>query len=102
MLIGERPTSFQFHDQLIAHKKIGRECSKQCAVFIEDIEGMLLKDLETLLPQSVKEAILVNFFDVAVAEVAVQRETGFTDLVGKLEDRVFHTPFFAPSAPFCG
>jgi len=113
----------QFDDKMLIDEKISEEFAQQGAILVQDIERVLLDDGEVLLAQTMGEAVLVNFFNMAVAEMAVQGEAGFADLIAELEYGVFHILgcrmaakrrirrktiprqvglFFALSAPLCG
>jgi hypothetical protein len=94
MLVGQRADGLQFDDEPLVDEKISEELTQERAVLIEHAERMLLDGGESLFAQPMGEAVFVDFLDVAVPEMAVQREAGFADLIAELEDGIFHAlPF---------
>jgi len=63
---------------------------------------MLLSDRHRHFANAVGQSILVDFFKMAMAEVLMKSKTGFTNLVTKQKNTVFHIIFFATFVPFCG
>lgn len=94
VLTDERADGFQFDDQLMFDKQVSKKLAELCAVFVENVERVLLDGGEVLFSETVGESVFVNFLDVAVTETAVQREAGFADMIAELEYGIFHTvPF---------
>ena len=44
VIVCQRATRLQFNDKSIIHEEIRIEVSKDCVVFVEDLEGMLLME----------------------------------------------------------
>ena len=89
MFVGNRLGSFEFHHQKALNKKIGEKISEYCAVFIQHLNGVLLLDLQALFAESVSQCIFVNFFEVTVPMVKMDRVGRFPDNAAKLKD-CFH------------
>jgi hypothetical protein len=51
---------------------------------------MLRLSLDSLLSQTVGEAVFIDFLKVSVPQISVEGESGFSDGVAKLEDGIFH------------
>ncbi len=66
MLIGECFCGFEFNDERPVHKEVGKVISEDGSVFIMNRQSMLLKDFQSLLTQTVGQAVFVNFFKMAV------------------------------------
>ncbi|OHE89400.1 MAG: hypothetical protein A3G75_08560 [Verrucomicrobia bacterium RIFCSPLOWO2_12_FULL_64_8] len=103
MFVGKRTDGLKFHDELLVDEYISKELTQERSVLVEHVQRMLLNGRHALFSETICKPVLIDFFDVAVAEVTMQREAGLADLITELEDRVFHgVTLLAPSAPFCG
>jgi hypothetical protein len=80
---------FEFDDERIRDEKIGVVFTENRAVFIEDVERVLLHDFEALFAKAMGESVFVNFFVVAVTVIFLKGKGGFPHLIAKNEDRVF-------------
>src|ERR1039457_2491520 len=63
---------------------------------------MLLFYLNARLAQAIGQPVLINFFQMAMLQVAMQGERGFPNLVTELEYFFLSFHNFAPFVPFCG
>ncbi|MDB6128373.1 MAG: hypothetical protein JWM35_2269 [Verrucomicrobia bacterium] len=102
VLITERTTGFQFHDQGFLDEQVGEIAAKDCTILILDLQGMLLRDGQILGAQTMSEAVFIDLFQVTGTEKLMKFETGFTDEITKTEDIFMHAPFLARFAPFRG
>jgi len=81
VLVNQRPAGLQLDDQASIGDEIGVKFAQYGTILVEDAQWMLLIHLNALLAQAMSKSILVDFFEVAMAEMAMQRETGFANQV---------------------
>ena len=60
VFIGGRLDRLEFHDQAIFDEQVGEILTQDRAVFVVDGEWKLVLDFQTLLPQAIRERVLVN------------------------------------------
>ena len=89
MLVNETPAGFEFDYELIGDEEIGEIFTQKSAVFVVNIERILLGDLEALFAQSIRQPVFINLFGMSVPVVFLKGEGGFTNLVAEGEDGVF-------------
>jgi hypothetical protein len=62
------------------------------AIFVVYSQRLLLLDIQTPLPQTMDQSVLVHFLQVAGAVIAMDGVAGFANDVRQLEYAVFHNP----------
>jgi hypothetical protein len=95
VFIGEALHGFEFDNQTVFNKEIGKIFPEGSAVFIKDIERMLLKSMEILFSQAVGKSILVNLFKVSMPQVSVEVKGCLSNDVTELKYWVFHRDYFS-------
>ena len=60
---------------------IGKEISQDCAIFVPDLNGILLANIKAALAQTVGQAVFVNLFRMPVAQITVKGKTLFADMI---------------------
>ena len=53
VFVGESADGFEFNDELVVDHEVGEEVSEQATVFVEDLDGVLLIDFESLFAEAV-------------------------------------------------
>ena len=81
MFIGQSLACLEFDDQTIFNKQIRKVVTKDRAVFITDLEGVLLFDIQPLFAKSVSKAVLVDFLKVAMTKVSMESKSRFPNLI---------------------
>lgn len=79
MLISQRSTGFQFDNQAILHDKIGEVVAQHGSICIGDLKRLLLFDLQSRLAEPVCKPVLIDLFQVAVAQVDMQAKRSLPD-----------------------
>ena len=115
MLINDGFDGFEFDDEAVFDKEIGKVLADDGSIFVVNRDGMLLFHVEAELPKPVSEGVLINLLQMAVSMVLMDGVSRFADQVTQLKDRshddlgsqVLRTSkallhFFAISALFCG
>lgn len=66
VIVSEDSARLQFDEEAVLHEEVGIEFSKRGTIGVVDAQRVLLNYVAMRLPQTVREAVLVNFLDVAV------------------------------------
>jgi hypothetical protein len=81
MLVGDGTDGFQFNDKLVFDEQVGEKFANQSAIFVVNVQRVLLDHREALLPQAVNKGVFVDFLCVAVTVVTMNSKTRFADHV---------------------
>ena len=95
MLGRNTPARFDLDNQTILHEQVSKVLAQNRSVRVIDSQRMLLFDFQAQCAQSTGQRIFINFFQVSVSMITMDRETGFADHVAELVDTVpLHCDFF--------
>jgi hypothetical protein len=86
MLVSQGFARLDFNNQSAVDEKIGEIFPENRSVFIQYVQGMLLYQSGARFPQPVGETVLIDFLQMPMPMVAVQREARFADVITKTED----------------
>ena len=77
----QRPGGFKLNDQLVVDQQVRQIVTEGRAVFIQNLNSMLLLHVQSELPQSVREGVFVDLFEMTVCVIDV-------NIVGCLPDLI--------------
>src|SRR5438046_11776 len=99
MSIHQGLTCFQLDNEGERQEQIRDVLSEHGAVFIIDLERILLLDSKPGLAQPMCQSIFIDLLEVPVAQIAMEGEAGLPDQVAQLEYVIgwSHSVF----TPFC-
>ena len=72
VLVGQRFTGFQFHDDLIFNQQVRKIIPQKRPVLIIDSQRDLLLNLYPQLAEAIGQAIFIDLFQMAVLQIYVQ------------------------------
>lgn len=77
----QRPGGFKLNDQLVVDQQVRQVVAEGRAVFIQNLNSMLLLHIQSELPQPVREGVFVDLFEMSVCMIDV-------NIVGCLPDLI--------------
>src|SRR5690606_27662631 len=86
VFLGHGLGGLEFHNQFSLDEKIGEVFTEYGAVFVVNVQGVLLPDLQALFAKPVGQSVFIHLFRVPVPMVFVQGKRGFPDDVAELID----------------
>jgi hypothetical protein len=86
VLIEHMRDCLQFDEKSIFKEKVGKEAAEDEAIFVTDLEWMLLDDPKTAFPQSMNKGIFIDLFHMPAAQITMDRKTRLADNVAQLKD----------------
>jgi hypothetical protein len=86
----QRPGGFKLNDQLIVDQQVRQVVAEGCAVFIQNLNSMLLLHVQSELPQSMRKAVFVDLFEMTVCVIDVNIVGCLPDLITQFGNG-FHT-----------
>jgi hypothetical protein len=89
MLVEHSSDSLEFQNKSAFHQRVSHQVAEQGAILIIDLDGHLLLDLQTKLSQTVHQGILIDLLDVALAMIAMDGKSSFTNDVTQLKCWMF-------------
>ena len=89
MFIGNGFTCFQFNNEFAFDEQIGEIVTENSSILIQNLQRKLLFHPQSSLPQAVCQPVFIDFFQMAMPEMAMKRKRYFTNLVAKLENFLF-------------
>ena len=81
----------QFHYQFALHQQVGQVVADERAIFVIDLDRMLLFDVEPRLAQPVRQGVFIHLLQVPVPVIDVDGIGNLPDLIAQCLD-VFHLP----------
>ena len=69
MLVGDRFGSLQLDDQAILHQQVGEVFADLRAIFVINLELVLLLHIKPGFVQPMRERVLINFFEMPVGVI---------------------------------
>lgn len=84
----QRPGGFKLNDQLVVDQQVCQVVAEGRAVFIHNLDAMLLLYLQSEFPQSVREGIFVDLFEVTVRVIDVNIVRRLPDLIAQFDDGI--------------
>ena len=76
----------QFDDDCFFEEQVGKKAPQHSAVFVMNVERMLLSDPQAALLQPMHKRIFIDLLDMSIAQVAVDREPRLAHRIAQLED----------------
>jgi len=83
---------FDLGNEHVLDEKVGRIITQKRAVFVEDLQWPPLLDFQPHFSEAMGEAGLIDLFEHAAAQVAVQLESRLSDHVAQHHDIRHDTP----------
>lgn len=112
MFIGSSFCGFQLDDQETFDEQVGKVFADWRAIFVKYGEWPLLFYLKPELAKSISQSILINFLEMAIAEILVHSKRSFSNDIAKLTNAFlishikwllgFGYGFLWPLVPFRG
>jgi hypothetical protein len=81
MFIGNGLDGLQFNNNPPLNNQIRVKITKDCAIFVKNLNRMLLLDIQTGFTQSVRQGILVDFLQVTMPGILMNRKRCFANKI---------------------
>ena len=83
MLVGDSLDCFEFNNQTVLNKKVGKVFTQDRTIFVANRERMLLNYSHSSLSKAVSQPIFIDFLQMSVPVKAMEREGCFADNVAQ-------------------
>jgi hypothetical protein len=71
VFIRQRLAGFEFHNEFTLDEQVRKVVAKDSPVFVQHLQWMLLAHLNARLAKAIRQTILVNLLQMAMAQVAL-------------------------------
>jgi len=86
VIVDQTAARFDLNHEPILNKQIGTKMAEQCSVLITHIQRMLLDNCDPSFCKSMRQSILINFFEMTTPQVLVNLKAGLTNQIAQSID----------------